>query len=86
MPTVTVTRNRALAGAAMIVGTSVTIQLAAALAHDLFDQLGPAAVSALRFALGGALLFALVRPAIAGRDATTWRAIAATACPWLRST
>ena len=77
MPAVAVMRNRAVAGAAMIVGTSVTIQLAAALAHDLFDQLGPETVSALRFALGGAILFALVRPAITGRDAATWRAIAA---------
>jgi inner membrane transporter RhtA len=61
----------------MIVGTSVTIQLAAAIAHDLFDRLGPLGTSAMRFALGGVILFAIVRPAIRGRDAATWGAIAA---------
>jgi inner membrane transporter RhtA len=61
----------------MIVGTSVSIQLAAAIAHDLFDRLGPIGVSAMRFALGAAILLAMVRPAIRGRDAATWGAIAA---------
>lgn len=70
-------RNRAVAGAAMIVGTSVTIQLAAALAHDLFDQLTPAGVSALRFSLAAGVLLAIVRPPVRGRDAATWRAIGA---------
>jgi inner membrane transporter RhtA len=61
----------------MIVGTSLSIQLAAALAHDLFDRLGPVGVSAVRFALGAVILLAIVRPAIRGRDAETWGAIAA---------
>jgi inner membrane transporter RhtA len=61
----------------MIVGTSLSIQLAAAIAHDLFDRLGPAGVSAIRFALGAVILLAIVRPAIRGRDAATWRSIAA---------
>ena len=61
----------------MIVGTSLSIQLAAALAHDLFDRLGPVGASALRFALGAVILLAIVRPAIRGRDAATWGAIAA---------
>jgi hypothetical protein len=34
-------RERAVAGAAMIVGTSLSIQLAASIAHDLFDRLSP---------------------------------------------
>ena len=38
----------------MILGTSASIQIAAAIAHDLFDTLTPAGVSALRFALGAA--------------------------------
>ncbi len=67
--------NRAVVGAAMIVGTSVTIQLAAAIAHDLFDRLGPTGVSALRFGLGALILLAIARPALRGRDAATWRAI-----------
>jgi inner membrane transporter RhtA len=61
----------------MIAGTSLTIQLAAAIAHDLFARLGPAGASAMRFALGSLILFALVRPTIRGRDAATWRAIVA---------
>jgi inner membrane transporter RhtA len=61
----------------MIVGTSVTIQLAAALAHDLFDQLSPAGVSALRFALGALILLAAVRPSLRGRERATWYAVAA---------
>jgi inner membrane transporter RhtA len=72
-----VARSRGVAGAAMILGTSLTIQLAAALAHDLFDTLGPTGVSALRFALAAVILLAIVRPAVRGRDAATWRAIAA---------
>jgi inner membrane transporter RhtA len=70
-------KERAVAGAAMIVGTSLSIQLAAAIAHDLFDRLSPVGVSAMRFALASVILLAVVRPAIRGRDAPTWRAIAA---------
>jgi inner membrane transporter RhtA len=70
-------RERAVAGAAMIVGTSLSIQLAAALAHDLFDRLGPLGASAVRFALAAVILLAIVRPAIRGRDTATWGAIAA---------
>jgi inner membrane transporter RhtA len=69
--------NRAVAGAAMIVGCSITIQLAAAIAHDLFDRLGPTGVSALRFGLGALILLAIARPSVRGRDAATWRAIVA---------
>jgi inner membrane transporter RhtA len=60
----------------MIVGTSLTIQLAAALAHDLFDRVGPIGASAVRFALAAVILLAIVRPAIRGRGAATWGAIA----------
>jgi inner membrane transporter RhtA len=70
-------RERAVAGTSMIVCTSLSIQLAAAIAHDLFDRLGRIGVSAMRFALGAVILLAIVRPAIRGRDAATWGAIAA---------
>jgi inner membrane transporter RhtA len=69
--------RRVLAGAAMIVATSAAIQLAAALAHGLFAQLGPAGVSALRFTLGAAVLLVAVRPRLRGRDRATWLAILA---------
>jgi inner membrane transporter RhtA len=61
----------------MIVGTSLTIQLGAALAHGLFAELGPGGASAVRFSLGALVLVAVVRPAIRGRDWTTWCAITA---------
>lgn len=70
-------KRRVRLGALMIVGTSLSIQLAAALATTEFDRLGPAAVSSLRFALGAMILLALVRPSRRGRSASTWRAIAA---------
>lgn len=59
----------------MIIGSSATIQLAGAMAHDLFDQLGPTGVSALRFALGAAILVAVVRPSVRHRERATWLAI-----------
>jgi inner membrane transporter RhtA len=68
--------RRAVAGAAMILGTSASIQIAAAIAHDLFDTLTPTGVSALRFALGAAVILPVVRPSVRGRDRETWLAIA----------
>lgn len=68
--------RRTLAGVAMILGTSASIQIAAAIAHGLFDTLTPAGVSALRFALGTAIVLPAVRPSIRGRDRRTWVAIA----------
>jgi inner membrane transporter RhtA len=67
--------RRAVTGAAMILGTSASIQIAAAIAHNLFDTLTPAGVSALRFALGAAVILPVVRPAVRGRDRETWLAI-----------
>jgi len=61
----------------MIVGTSLSIQLAAAIAHDLFARIGPLGASSLRFALGAVILLVLVRPSIHGREVATWGAIAA---------
>ena len=61
----------------MIVGCSVAIQTAAAVAHDLFDVLGPTGVSALRFGLGALVLLAIARPSVRGRDAAAWKAIVA---------
>jgi inner membrane transporter RhtA len=69
--------SRVVTGAAMIVATSATIQLAAALAHGLFAQLGPTGASSLRFTLGAVILLVAVRPSLRGRDRATWRAIVA---------
>ena len=70
-------QRRVVAGAAMIVATSASIQITAAIAHGLFDQLGPGGVSALRFALGAIIISAAIRPGIHGRDRGTWLAIGA---------
>jgi inner membrane transporter RhtA len=59
----------------MIVATSTTIQLSAAVAQGLFDRLGPSGVSALRFALGAIIITTAVRPSVRGRDRRTWIAI-----------
>jgi inner membrane transporter RhtA len=69
--------RRVISGAAMIVATSAAIQVAAAVAHGLFAQLGPTGTSALRFALGAAIVLVAVRPRVRGRDRATWWAIAA---------
>jgi inner membrane transporter RhtA len=61
----------------MIVGTGLSIQLAAAIAHDLFDSVGPVGASAVRFGFAAVILLAIARPAIRGRDAATWAAIGA---------
>jgi inner membrane transporter RhtA len=58
----------------MVVGTSATIQVAAAIAHHLFDQLGAAGTSALRFALAAVILLVVVRPVLR-RDVATWQSI-----------
>jgi inner membrane transporter RhtA len=70
-------RRRARTGAALIVGCSLTIQLGGALAHGLFDQLGPLGTSSLRFALGALILLVAIRPSPRGRDAPTWLAVGA---------
>lgn len=64
-----------LLGVAMIVGTSASIQISAALAHGLFETLGPTGTSAVRFFSGAAILLGVIRPRLRGRDGTTWRAI-----------
>ncbi len=68
--------RRVIAGVAMIVATSAAIQIAAAVAHGLFAQLGPAGTSALRFTLGAAVILVAVRPRLRGRSRATWGAIA----------
>lgn len=54
---------------------SVGVQLSAAVASTLFTSLGTLAVSGLRMAIAGQILFALFRPRIAGRTRRGWLAI-----------
>lgn len=69
--------RRAASGALMIVGTSLSIQVAAAIAHGLFSQLGPVGVSGLRFALGTAVILPLARPRVRGHERATWTTVIA---------
>jgi inner membrane transporter RhtA len=49
-------------GALMAIGSMSCVQLGLALSAQLFDQLSPLSIAALRLAWGGALLLILVRP------------------------
>lgn len=69
-------RRRARTGAAMILGTGLSIQVSAALAHGLFDTLATTGTALLRFTLGALILLAFVRPAVRGIDRTTWALLA----------
>lgn len=69
-------RQRAVAGAVMIVGTSLAIQIAGGFAHGMFPALGPRGVSSLRFFFGAVILLPVVRPAVRGRSRATWLLIA----------
>jgi inner membrane transporter RhtA len=61
----------------MVAGASLTIQLSGAIAHGLFDRLGPTGTSALRFAIASVVLVVAVRPTLRGRDRRTWLGIVA---------
>lgn len=65
----------ALAAAGLVLVASLGVQLSAILAHGLFDRLGPAGVSGLRFAVAALLALAIVRPRLRGRSAARWLAI-----------
>jgi inner membrane transporter RhtA len=55
-----------LRGVALVVLAVTTLQLGAAFAVTLFDELGPAGTSALRLGLAAAVLWALWRPRVRG--------------------
>ena len=67
----------ALRGPASIVGASLSLHSAAALAVTAFAAFGAAGTGALRFAVGAAVLLALTRPRLRGRSPAAWRAIVA---------
>jgi inner membrane transporter RhtA len=55
-----------LRGIALVVVAVTTLQLGAAFAVTLFDELGPAGMSALRLGIAAAILWALWRPRVRG--------------------
>jgi inner membrane transporter RhtA len=58
---------------AMVAGAIVSVQCGAALAFDLFDEIGPAGTVLLRVALAAVVLVALWRPAFRGWSAADRR-------------
>jgi inner membrane transporter RhtA len=69
-------RSRGPAALALVLFASLSVQLSAVLAHTLFDRLGPAGVSGLRFACAAVIALAIVRPRLRGRSRGEWLGIA----------
>lgn len=63
-----------LGGLFVLVG-SLSIQLSAAVASDLFDSVGTLGVSGLRMAVAAVVLVVLVRPSVRGRSRRAWTGI-----------
>ncbi|MFS0912006.1 DMT family transporter [Microbacterium sp. 179-I 3D2 NHS] len=63
--------RRGLATLGLVVAASLSVQVSAILAHTLFDRLGAAGVSGLRFAFAAVIALAIVRPRLRGRSAAT---------------
>ena len=63
-----------LGGLFVLVG-SLSIQLSAAVASDLFDTVGTLGVSGLRMAVAAVVLLVLVRPSVRGRSRRAWTRI-----------
>jgi len=64
-----------LAAAALVLGGSLSIQVSAALASELFDSVGTLGVSGLRMAVAAAVLLVIFRPRLRGRSTTAWLGI-----------
>lgn len=64
-----------LLGALFVLVGSLSIQLSAAVASDLFDSVGTLGVSGLRMAIAAVVLVALVRPSVRGRSRRAWTGI-----------
>jgi inner membrane transporter RhtA len=69
--------SRRLAGPASILAASASLQASAALATTLFATVGAPGTGALRFLAGSAVLLAVTRPRLRGRDRRAWVTIAA---------
>jgi inner membrane transporter RhtA len=52
---------------ALVLAAAVSVQVGAAFAKGLFDQVGPPGVVLLRLVFGGVVVLALTRPAVRGR-------------------
>lgn len=61
---------------AMIIGSCVSLQLGAALAVQLFPELGPWGVTSVRLTVAALVLLAIARPAVRTWDRSQWCAVA----------
>jgi inner membrane transporter RhtA len=66
-----------LVGPACLVGSCVSLQIAAALATTVFAAFGPAGTGALRFLAAAGVLLLFVRPRLRGRSTRLWLNVAA---------
>ncbi|MDO5661244.1 MAG: DMT family transporter [Brachybacterium sp.] len=60
---------------AMILGSCISLQFGAALATQLFADLGPVGVTTLRLGIAGMILLVLIRPAVHLWTTGQWRAV-----------
>ena len=58
----------------LVLGGVTSVQFGSAFANKLFDQAGPTGVVFLRLAFGALVLAAVVRPRLAGRSSSDWKA------------
>jgi inner membrane transporter RhtA len=71
-----IARSKGLTTLGLVLTASLGVQVSAILAHGLFDRLGPAGVSGLRFAIAAVIAAAIVRPRLRGRTVAQWSSIA----------
>lgn len=62
-------------GTMLVMGSIVSVQFGAAVAKQLFDDVGPAGVVLLRQGLAAVALMAVARPAIRGRTRRDWAVV-----------
>lgn len=70
------TRRRTALGPALVVASCAAVQLSAAVAAPLVEELGSAAVAGWRQATGAVVLLLVVRPGVRGRKVRDWAWIA----------
>jgi inner membrane transporter RhtA len=64
-------------GPLLVIGSAVSVQIGAAFAKSLFDQVGPPAVVLMRLAFGGVAVWMIFRPRLRDRSAGDWRPVVA---------
>ena len=76
MPATSLVNPQRGTGALLLVGSCLSLQLGASVAHGLFPHASPWGVTAVRLAVAAIILLALSRPAIRTWDRHTWISVA----------